>query len=356
MMDNRQYRIAFQLVVSVGLLIASVLCQGPAVTAPTTRNPVENTTQASNTTQRPSSNAIDTAKDVVANSSMTGQVKTSGNGALILRSSNDGENKTEIVLANVTAVPILAPNGTLVKSNTTGLNATDLADDVILTRNKTSKVVVVPVDTNNKTNRVNQVIVQLNHRIELEPIDFQMNYTKKPKLNLNIVITTLITAGSIPVASIARRKQTLGARAATGAVTDIAMDLDNGDIVMAHPETTTGVQLLFNGTYRNVADDNSDNKVPVPRTFFLDLCGSISDKAFMQIVIGGQRNDTFICAVNLAFPTAARDTEAEWTEPLQCENTNGDWSYRLWYKLRQYNINWSQCQQNRPVILADSQE
>lgn len=147
-----------------GLLIASILCQGPAVTLPTTRNPAENTTQASNTTQRPSSNAIDTAKDVVANSSMTGQVKTSGNGALILKASKDGDNKSEIVLANVTAAPVLAPNGTLVKSNTTGLNATDLTDDVILAGNKTSKVVVVPVDTNNKTNRVNQVIVQLNHR------------------------------------------------------------------------------------------------------------------------------------------------------------------------------------------------
>lgn len=85
------------------------------------------------------------------------------------------------------------------------------------------------------------------------------------------------------MSSIARRKQTLGARAATGAVTDIAMDLDNGDIVMARPETTTGVQLLFNGTYRNVADDNSDNKVPVPRTFF-SICAGPSVTYVHQIL------------------------------------------------------------------------
>ena len=93
-------------------------------------------------------------------------------------------------------------------------------------------------------------------------------------------------SGSIPISSIARQKQTLGARAATGAVTNISLVVDDDqEIVMARPETTTGVQLLFKGTYKNVADDNSDNKVPVPRTFFLDLCGSISDVCVVLVCI-----------------------------------------------------------------------
>lgn len=339
-MADRRYRLLFQIAVSVGLLVASVVCQGLR-TDGTTKKPTENTTLAGpdNTTQEPSKNAIDTSKDVVANSSMTGLIRTSGNGALILKGSKSGDNQSEIVLANVTAAPVFAPDGTLVK---------------LIVDSGSGKGSAL-VDNKNKTStKLTQVIVQLNHRIELEPMDFQMNNTKQPKLNINVAITTLITAGSIPISSIARQKQTLGARAATGAVTNISLVVDDDqEIVMARPETTTGVQLLFKGTYKNVADDNSDNKVPVPRTFFLDLCGSISDKAFIQVVITKPVDKTYICAINLAFPTAARDTEAIWTDPITCESIQDEWSFRLWFKLRQYNIGWYQCQQNRPVVIMD---
>ena len=39
-----------------------------------------------------------------------------------------------------------------------------------------------------------QVIVQGNHRVELEPIDFQMNSTKNASTNVHVVITVIITA------------------------------------------------------------------------------------------------------------------------------------------------------------------
>ena len=133
-----------------GLLVASVVCQGLR-TDGTTKKPTENTTLAGpdNTTQEPSKNAIDTSKDVVANSSMTGLIRTSGNGALILKGSKSGDNQSEIVLANVTAAPVFAPDGTLVK---------------LIVDSGSGKGSAL-VDNKNKTStKLTQVIVQLNHR------------------------------------------------------------------------------------------------------------------------------------------------------------------------------------------------
>ncbi|GAU94578.1 hypothetical protein RvY_06321 [Ramazzottius varieornatus] len=134
--------------------------------------------------------------------------------------------------------------------------------------------------------------------------------------------------GSIPVWAIKRRKETLGLRAATGAVTNVSLsNLPAGQaIVMQQPGTTTGLQVIFNGTY-----DPLINKVPVPRTFFLDLCGALSDKAFIQVAVSQPVGQQYFCAMNIAFPSAARDSEAYWTEPLQCNSELQDvegWSFR----------------------------
>ncbi|GAU96652.1 hypothetical protein RvY_08070 [Ramazzottius varieornatus] len=186
-------------------------------------------------------------------------------------------------------------------------------------------------------NQAGNPLVQQNHRVEFELVDFQMNSSTNSNLNQAINITVQITAGALPPAVAINQNMALGTNA--GATV-------NGQpaIVMHMPETTSGVQNVFNGNY--VSSNN--NKVSVSKTITLDLCGAISDKAFMQVTVNPITG--FTCAVNINFPTAARSTEAFWSDPLQCNS--GDmqgYSFRLWYRVRNYNIDWAQCQQNRPA-------
>lgn len=193
-----------------------------------------------------------------------------------------------------------------------------------------------------------RVVIQQNHRFEFQLMDLQMNNSANPVLIQNIAVSVRVTAGVItPAAAVNQNAFVIGAS-------------NNLTPVMAAPETTSGVQQVFNGTYNT----SIDNKVHVGRTITQDLCGQISDKAFMTVVIqplsganapNFPQQQSYTCVVNLNFPTAVRSTESFWSDILQCNSgLVNDFSYRLWYRVRQYNIDWANCQQNKPNPISMS--
>ncbi|OWA51545.1 hypothetical protein BV898_16024 [Hypsibius exemplaris] len=234
-------------------------------------------------------------------------------------------------------VPMILPVGVPINANQSILDASApvLVGGGMVASNGGAQVSRPVVDSD-------RVVIQQNHRIEFQLIDLQMNNSANTVLIQNIAVSVRVTAGVItPAAAVNQNLSVIGAP-------------NNLTPVMAAPETTSGVQQVFNGTYNT----SIDNKVHVGRTITQDLCGQISDKAFMTVVIQPLSNadapnfpqqQSYTCVINLNFPTAVRSTESFWSDTLQCNSglING-FSYRLWYRVRQYNIDWANCQQNRP--------
>jgi hypothetical protein len=192
--------------------------------------------------------------------------------------------------------------------------------------------------------------VQQNHRIEIQLIDFQWNNSANTNINQNIALSVKITAGALsPSSAIA---QNINLSDMTPVV------VNRSPVLLTTAETTSGLQQVFNGTYLT----NLDNKIHISRTITQDLCGQIPDRALLTLVVApltaadtAFQQQSYTCVINLNFPTAARSTESFWSDIMQCNSglING-FSFRLWYQVRQYNIDWNECQQNRPVPLVVS--
>lgn len=195
---------------------------------------------------------------------------------------------------------------------------------------------------------VSGAVVQQNHRFEIQLIDFQMNNTANSDINQNIQLSAKVAAGALTPAATAQQNVTL---------VDASSAAAKAPGVMAAPETSSGMQQVFNGTYKT----SLSNKISVSRTITQDLCGQNPDKAFLTVVIAplsaadgaGFQQQSYTCIVNLNFPTAVRSSESFWSDIMQCNSgdING-FSNRLWYKVRQYNVDWADCQQNRPNPVA----
>lgn len=194
------------------------------------------------------------------------------------------------------------------------------------------------------------MIAQQNHRIEIQLIDFQMNNSANSDINQNLAI--FLKFSTVVVGQAIGDVRNFNLADAT------PVQVRQASAVVV-PQTTSGMQQIFNGTYRTSAS----NKVAVSRTITQDLCGQMNDKAILNVVIApltaadgsNFQQQSYSCVVDLTFPTAARISESFWSDTLQCNSgdVNG-FSSRLWYRIRQYNINSLSCQQNalNPVAIS----
>jgi len=168
---------------------------------------------------------------------------------------------------------------------------------------------------------------------ELHVVDFEMTGAA----NQNAALYANLTAGALPP---------LLAQEAEKRNRDVTPLQANNPQLLA-PESTTGYEQIFNGSL-------GSGKVAVQRTLSLDLCGQIPDKGLLMVTVKPVQSGSFpavhyTCAINLNIRTATRETESFWSDVFPCnaENASGT-SVKLWYKVRQWNVNWTQCQQNRP--------
>ncbi|GAU94577.1 hypothetical protein RvY_06320 [Ramazzottius varieornatus] len=109
-------------------------------------------------------------------------------GALVLQMHQNGT--MQLSMSNTTAKPAEI-------TTTAGHLSLDDQNVLYMVNNTKSSTVIPFVATTPgpaTTTPLLQVIVQGNHRVELEPIDFQMNSTKNATTKVNVVITVIVTA------------------------------------------------------------------------------------------------------------------------------------------------------------------
>jgi len=174
------------------------------------------------------------------------------------------------------------------------------------------------------------------HKMEFQFLDFQMNQTAPFATNLvqNIEIYTNITFGS--------HKGFPTTDNFTGGETFTS------DI----PSSIEGYTQLFNGLYNG----GSDNKINIDRTITGDMCGLVWDKGYFDIWVrptnaataGAFREGYYTCFYNLNFGnTIIHEGESQWSSIFQCNSgTINNYSFRLWYQYRFYNIEPKTCTQS----------
>ncbi|OWA51544.1 hypothetical protein BV898_16023 [Hypsibius exemplaris] len=203
-----------------------------------------------------------------------------------------------------------------------------------------------------------QPIINQNRRVEIRLIDFQMNRTGSTSqrgINQNFTIAVKFIAGSIPV---------LAADEDLAVVDNAATIFHGNNSDSIHPNTTiihqstSGFQQVFNGTYLT----SNENKVPVQRIITAELCGQFTqiDRGYLEISIKPSPDISeedkllegyYKCSTNFAYSPASQESDAFWTNVDHCSSGNlTNFSYRLWFKTRQYVIDSAACQNSRPVL------
>ncbi|OWA51543.1 hypothetical protein BV898_16022 [Hypsibius exemplaris] len=174
------------------------------------------------------------------------------------------------------------------------------------------------------------------HRIEFQFLDFQMNQTAPFATNLvqNLEIYTNFTFGPHMTFSPSSENLTEGTW--------------SGQI----PSSVEGYTQLFNGLYNG----GSDNKINIDRTITGDMCGMIFDKGYFDVWVrptnaataGAFHEGYYTCFYNLNFGTALiHEGESRWSGIFQCNSGNlNNYSFRLWYQYRFYNIEPKMCTQS----------
>ncbi|XP_055336608.1 calphotin-like [Paramacrobiotus metropolitanus] len=174
-------------------------------------------------------------------------------------------------------------------------------------------------------------LIQQNHRFELQVVDFELSNAEGQSGE----VLVNLTAGALPPV-MAETAALLGK--------DVTPMQANNPHLLA-PESTTNYEQVYSGSF--------SQKASLQHSISLDLCGQIPDKGLLQVQIKPSGNGTvtplqYTCPINLNIRTYPRESEAFWSEAFPCAGTSGVNTAKLWYKVRQWNINWSQCQQQRP--------
>jgi hypothetical protein len=269
----------------------------------------------------------------------------------VAKNPNTNTNSTWSELAFVgTTVPssgtpvpvVILPNDP--SGNTTMAIPAGLAEGSALTDPQRIAAGAIPAAILTQTGAAGEPVILQNHRFEIQLIDFQMNNSANSDINQNILIAVQLTSDIMSPGKAIAKNLTLP---------DASPVVVNAPAGTAAAQLTSGLQQVFNGTYRTSAD----NKVHVGRTITQDFCGQNPDKALLTVTLSPLTGadganfpqQSYTCVINLSFPTAALSSESFWSDIMQCNSglVNG-FSHRLWYKVRQYNINWNSCQQNNP--------
>jgi len=176
------------------------------------------------------------------------------------------------------------------------------------------------------------------HRVEFQFLDFQMNQTSPFATNLvqNIEIYSNVTFGS-------HKGFPNGDNFTEGETGPFTSDI---------PTSVEGYTQLFNGLYNGGAD----NKINIDRTITGDMCGLMWDKGYIDIWVrptnagtaGAFREGYYTCFYNLNIGTAVvHEGESRWSGIFQCNSGSlNNYSFRLWYQYRFYNIEPKTCAQS----------
>jgi len=173
------------------------------------------------------------------------------------------------------------------------------------------------------------------HRVEFQFLDFQMNQTAPLATNLvqNVEIYVNMTFGPHKGFE-------------TG---DTTMPTD-GVFTSDIPNSVQGFTQLFTGLYNG----GTDNKINIDRTMTADMCGLMFDKGYMDVWVrpinaataGAFREGFYTCFFNLDMGTQiVHEGESRWSSIFQCNSGSlNNYSFRLWYQMRFYNIDSKLCQ------------
>jgi len=177
----------------------------------------------------------------------------------------------------------------------------------------------------------------LYHRTEFQFLDFQMNQTAPLASNLmqNIEVYTNITFG--PHFGFPNGEN----------LTEGEFGTFTSDI----PTSVDGYIPLYSGMYNG----NNDNKVNIDRTLIGDTCGIIYNRGYMDVWVrptnpataGAFRAGYYTCFFDLNFggTIIIHEGESQWSGIFQCNSGNlNNYSFRLWYQYRIYNIDHKMCQ------------
>lgn len=212
-------------------------------------------------------------------------------------------------------------------------------------------------------------IVNQNRRVEMKFLDFQMNYTAvNQAINQDIVIAVKFIAGTVPV---------LAANEDLAVVPSVSIPNsptifhgNSSDTI--HPNTTivtentAGFQEIFNGAYQTAS--SFGNKVAVQRVVTVEMCGQFNefDRGYLDVSIKPASNNGtnfsaavnrfadgyYKCVVQLGYAPAARESESYWSDVIQCNGiiSATGYSYRLWFRTRQYVVDGGSCLRSKPVL------
>jgi hypothetical protein len=182
---------------------------------------------------------------------------------------------------------------------------------------------------------IDQLSEKFYHRLEFQFLDFQMNQTLPFANDLvqNIEIYLNLSFGAHPQ---------------QGGFENFTESSD-GIFSANPPDSVTGFTQLFSGLYNG----GSDNKVNVDRTITGDMCGVVQDKGYFEIWVrpvngqttGAFREGYFMCFFNLNIQDGIfHEPDSQWSQIFQCNSGSlNNYSHRLWYKLRYYNIDPKIC-------------
>jgi len=177
---------------------------------------------------------------------------------------------------------------------------------------------------------------EMYHKFEIQFLDFQMNQTAPFASNLvqNIEIYF---------------NQTFG----------VHKGFFNGDnftegetFTSDIPDSTTGYNQIFSGLYNG----GPDNKINIDKTYTYDVCGLNYEKGWFDVWIrplngateGSFREGYYTCFWNLTVDTSiVHEGESRWSPIFQCNSGSlNNYSFRLWYQIRFYNIEPKTCNPN----------
>jgi hypothetical protein len=174
----------------------------------------------------------------------------------------------------------------------------------------------------------------MHHKIEYQFLDFQMNQTAPFATNLvqNLEIYVNMSFGTHP------------------GFVDGDNFTEGGAFTSDFPASPLGYTQLYSGLYNGGAD----NKVNIDRTITMDMCGFFYEKGWMDVwirptnpaIAGAFREGYYTCFYNLNLgKEIIHEGESRWSNILQCNSGSlNNYSFRLWYQMRFYNIDAKTCQ------------
>jgi len=117
------------------------------------------------------------------------------------------------------------------------------------------------------------------------------------------------------------------------------------------PNTVQGYYQLFTGLYNG---QGTENKINIDRTYTMDMCGFTYPYGWIDVWVkptnaatsGAFNEGYYTCFYNMNFGTTIiHEGESRWSPIFQCNSGPlNNYSFRLWYQMRFYNIEPKTCQ------------